>query len=80
LHTGRTHQIRTHFKAINYPVVQDSLYASKNLLEQENQAGFKRLALHAKEIEIKLPSEKIINIKAPYPKDFDKAVKEMMKK
>jgi 23S rRNA pseudouridine1911/1915/1917 synthase len=78
--TGRTHQIRTHFKAINYPIVQDKLYASHNLLQQENQAGFKRLALHAKEIEIKLPSEKIVNIKAPYPRDFEKAMKEIMKK
>ena len=25
--TGRTHQIRVHFKAINYPVVSDKLYA-----------------------------------------------------
>jgi len=77
--TGRTHQIRTHFKAINYPIVQDYLYATRNLLEQDNQAGFKRLALHAKELEIRLPSEKIINITAPYPKDFDKAVKEIYK-
>lgn len=77
--TGRTHQIRTHFKAINYPVVQDHLYATKNLLEQENQAGFKRLALHAKEIEIKVSPEKIINVKAPYSRDFEKAVKEIIK-
>jgi 23S rRNA pseudouridine1911/1915/1917 synthase len=73
--TGRTHQIRVHFKAINYPVVQDKLYATENFLKQKNQAGFKRLALHAKELEIKLPSEKILNIQAPYPKDFDLAVK-----
>ena len=78
--TGRTHQIRTHFKAINYPVVQDHLYASHNLLEQENQAGFKRLALHAKEIEIKVNPEKMINVKAPYPRDFKKSVAMIMEK
>ena len=27
--TGRTHQIRVHFKAINHPIVSDSLYAPK---------------------------------------------------
>jgi len=78
--TGRTHQIRVHFKAIDHPVVQDILYATPGLLEQNNQAGMKRLALHAKELEIKLPSEKIISVQAPYPKDFAKAVKEMMAK
>lgn len=78
--TGRTHQIRVHFKAVNYPVVQDKLYATENLLGQKNQAGFKRLALHAKELEIKLPSEKIINITAPYPKDFGLAVEKFTKK
>lgn len=78
--TGRTHQIRVHFKAINYPVVQDILYATPNLLERESQASFKRLALHAKEIEIKLPSEKVIHVSAPYPKDFQKAAKYFMEK
>jgi 23S rRNA pseudouridine1911/1915/1917 synthase len=78
--TGRTHQIRVHFKALNYPVVKDTLYATPNLLERESQADFKRLALHAKELEIKLPSEKIINISAPYPKDFQKAAKYFIEK
>jgi 23S rRNA pseudouridine1911/1915/1917 synthase len=78
--TGRTHQIRVHFKALNYPVVQDLLYATPNLLERESQAGFKRLALHAKELEIKLPSEKVIHVSAPYPKDFQKAIKHFSEK
>jgi 23S rRNA pseudouridine1911/1915/1917 synthase len=28
LHTGRTHQIRVHFSALNYPVVGDTLYGA----------------------------------------------------
>jgi len=72
--TGRTHQIRVHFKAINYPIVHDDLYATKFFLEQENQLGFKRMALHARELEIEIPSGKTIKVVAPYPEDFEKVV------
>jgi 23S rRNA pseudouridine1911/1915/1917 synthase len=72
--TGRTHQIRVHFKAINYPIVHDDLYATKFFLEQDNQLGFKRMALHARELEIEVPSGKTIKVVAPYPEDFEKAV------
>lgn len=77
--TGRTHQIRVHFSAINHPVVQDELYAAKFYLEKENQLGFKRTALHARQLEIMLPSLKLLKITAPYPKDFEEALKEIQK-
>ena len=41
--TGRTHQIRVHFKAIYHPVVCDGLYAP----DSPCLLGFTRLALHA---------------------------------
>jgi len=78
--TGRTHQIRVHFTAINHPVVHDDLYASRFFLEQRNWLGFKRLALHAHELEITLPSGKLLSVIAPYPKDFEEAVKKIQKK
>jgi 23S rRNA pseudouridine1911/1915/1917 synthase len=71
--TGRTHQIRVHFKAINHPVVCDNLYAPK----QKAILGFERTALHAYAIEFKKldgTSEKVI---APHPKDFENAIKEL---
>lgn len=73
--TGRTHQIRVHFKAINYPVVADSLYAPghKPIL------GFKRLALHAYKAGFHTLEGKWIEVVAPLPEDFKKA-KEMLKK
>jgi 23S rRNA pseudouridine1911/1915/1917 synthase len=77
LKTGRTHQIRVHFSAINHPLVLDKLYATEFFLKQRQQLGFKRTALHAREIEIHLPSGKLLNIKAPYPKDFIQAFKSM---
>ena len=79
--TGRTHQIRVHFKAINHPVVGDSLYA-----ENHPQAlGFTRLALHSRKIKLILPSHAVIDdngnvtgkateFEAPLPKDFEAVV------
>ncbi|MFA6340852.1 MAG: RluA family pseudouridine synthase [Candidatus Paceibacterota bacterium] len=77
--TGRTHQIRVHFKAIDHPIVHDNLYASSFYLKKRNWLGFKRLALHAKELEIMLPSGRLLNIIAPYPEDFENAMKKMSK-
>lgn len=71
--TGRTHQIRVHFEAIGHPVIADSLYApSKRAL-----LGFKRLALHAREIQFHDFSGEKISVVAPYPKDFESAVKKV---
>ncbi len=68
--TGRTHQIRVHFKAINHPLVADSLYAPGH----QALLGFKRLALHALKIEFKDLKGKVISVEAPYPDDFKKAM------
>ena len=71
--TGRTHQIRVHFKAVNHPIVSDSLYAPK----KEKGLEFERLALHAYSIEFNSVDGKRIKVVAPYPEDFEKAVKIM---
>ncbi len=68
--TGRTHQIRVHFKAINYPVVCDKLYSPK----RECGLGFERLALHAYSIEFSLMNGEKIKLKAELPEDFKKAL------
>ncbi len=71
--TGRTHQIRVHFTALQRPVVADSLYAST----KASMLGFNRLALHAREIEFKDTKGEIHNIKAEFPEDFQNALKEI---
>lgn len=68
--TGRTHQIRVHFKAINHPVVCDKIYASK----KPCLLGFQRLALHAFQIRFQLPNAKTIEMEAPLPEDFVNAL------
>ncbi len=77
--TGRTHQIRVHMNAINHPLVQDKLYATDFYLDKKQQMGFKRTALHARELEIMLPSKKLLKVVAPYPEDFEEAIKKIGK-
>lgn len=71
--TGRTHQIRVHFKAINHPVVCDNLYAPK----REPALGFGRLALHARSLEFTDVDGRRIRVEAPFPEDFIKALSVM---
>ncbi len=69
--TGRTHQIRVHFKAINFPIICDPLYAPK----RDGILGFKRLALHSRSIAFTGIKGKKIIVEAPLPEDFKKALK-----
>jgi 23S rRNA pseudouridine1911/1915/1917 synthase len=68
--TGRTHQIRVHFKAINYPLVGDPLYAPTN----ENKLGFERTALHSYKVVFSGLDGETHTVLAPYPEDFSSAV------
>lgn len=68
--TGRTHQIRVHLKAVHHPVVCDTLYAPK----QPCALGFGRLALHARELAVPLPSGQLKRIEAALPPDFEAAL------
>ncbi len=68
--TGRTHQIRVHFRALQKPVIGDPLYAEG----REKLLGFTRLALHARSITFKNTEDKEIVVTAPYPEDFRKAM------
>ncbi len=69
-HTGRTHQIRVHLKAINHPVVCDALYAPNH----QPLLGFDRLALHARSIRFTDAAGQEIAAQAPYPADFQAAI------
>lgn len=69
--SGRTHQIRVHLKAINHPVVCDSLYAPK----RDCLLGFSRLALHARSIEWADMKGGNNRVESPFPADFREALK-----
>lgn len=64
--TGRTHQIRVHLKAIHHPIICDPLYAPNHA----PALGVSRLALHAYQIDLPLPSGKRVEITAPIPPDL----------
>lgn len=70
--TGRTHQIRVHFKAINHSLVGDSLYG-----RPQNDLGFKRTALHSYKTFFKDLNGQNHSVEAPYPEDFLGAIKKI---
>lgn len=53
LHTGRTHQIRVHFLAINHPLVGDQLY-KKIRMKNIRPIALNRIFLHAHKLRFKL--------------------------
>lgn len=61
--TGRTHQLRVHLAKIGTPIIGDPLYG---LGKHGN-----RLYLHAKSLEITLPSGDRKTFPAPLPKEFE---------
>jgi len=72
IETGRTHQIRVHAAHLGHPVAGDEKYgdreANKRLAEQ---AGLRRLFLHAASIEFALEGgAKPYLINAPLPEDL----------
>jgi 23S rRNA pseudouridine1911/1915/1917 synthase len=68
--TGRTHQIRTHFKAIRHPLLADPLYGAVRKIEG---AAFDapRTMLHAREISFKTNTGGETRVIAPLPADFE---------
>jgi len=65
--TGRTNQIRIHFKQIGHPIVGESRYAFR----KDFALRSKRLCLHAKELEFAHPcTGKVINLIADLPQEL----------
>jgi 23S rRNA pseudouridine1911/1915/1917 synthase len=68
--TGRTHQLRVHMKYLQRPIVSDTLYAPT----LPDALGFDRVALHAHSISFVTPGGEKLQLTAPYPVDFERAV------
>ena len=75
--TGRTHQIRVHFKAIGHPIVCDSLYGGKRMT---CPFGLARHFLHANFLEFVSPSGARLKLEADLPEDLAEVLEGLRKK
>lgn len=71
IHTGRTHQIRAHMKAIDHPIVGDKLYANAKM-RNIRPIPMDRLFLHAHTLRLVLPSGQEKSFTAPLPEELTK--------
>ncbi len=79
--TGRTHQIRVHFAVSGHPVLGDKTYGRKTAINfGQKNIKFNRQMLHACSLKFKHPvTGKAVELKAPLPKDMEKAIEELNK-
>ncbi|MEO6875115.1 MAG: RluA family pseudouridine synthase [Opitutaceae bacterium] len=78
IHTGRTHQIRVHMKALGHIVLGDEVYGWKpdSRLKQQPE----RVMLHAEHLIFTHPiNGKTIELRAPLPKDMATMVAQVRK-
>jgi len=74
LYTGRTHQIRVHFRHIGFPLAGDALYGTKATAQLANNTGVRpeRQMLHAQSLAFSHPrSDERLTFEAAWPNDFD---------
>jgi len=68
--TGRTHQIRVHFKYLGYPLVGDYLYGGR-IQSRDDRTWAPRVMLHAWKIEFRHPTTSTpLAFEAPIPDDM----------
>lgn len=91
--SGRTHQIRVHFKAMGHPLAVDELYGSAEGIKLSTlKKGYKikpghaekpliaRLTLHAKSLRFyHYRLQETVTPDAPLPKDFNGTLKQLRK-
>lgn len=73
LHTGRTHQIRVHFKFLGYPLLGDSVYGHRQNQRLAESSHFEahRQMLHAFRLGFRHPrTGRPVEFEAPLPEDF----------
>ena len=78
IHTGRTHQIRVHMKALGHIVMGDAVYGWKPDARLKHQP--ERVMLHAEHLVVKHPiTKKLLDLRAPLPADFVEQITQLKK-
>lgn len=91
--TGRTHQIRVHFKVLGYPLAVDPVYGGQSALylsafrrgyrpspRRPEKPLLDRLSLHASAIEVRHPvTGEAVRFEAPLPQDFRITMRQLRK-
>jgi 23S rRNA pseudouridine1911/1915/1917 synthase len=72
--TGRTHQLRVHFKHIGHPIVGDQLYG------HEPNLGLKRQFLHATRLEFTAPGGDLLKLESPLPLELQQVLEQLRKR
>ncbi len=75
--TGRTHQIRSHFKALGHPIVCDQLYGTARSVGKECPFGLKRQFLHALSLEFTHPNGSRLKLEADLPEDLERVLRDL---
>ena len=74
--TGRTHQIRVHAAWMGYPIVADDRYGIENVNKELKKKGYKRLFLHAKQLQFNHPvTNELMSFKAPLSQTLENLLK-----
>lgn len=69
--TGRTHQIRVHAAWLGHPIVGDTRYGDDTANKAFKQRGYKRLFLHAEQLQFAHPvNGQALHFTAPLPDDL----------
>lgn len=88
--SGRRHQIRVHLKSSKHPIIADTMYEGELMYLSQLKKNYKpgqreerpiisRMALHAVSVSFKTLDGEIVQIEAPYPKDYEILLKQLTK-
>ncbi len=78
IHTGRTHQIRVHLKALGHVIMGDVIYGWKP--DPRLKAVPERVMLHAEHLIVTHPvTGRKLELRAPLPADFTSQLKQLRK-
>ena len=77
IHTGRTHQIRVHMKAISHPVIGDSVYTTRDAKRVRLPFALHRVFLHAAKLSFDDPTT---NERKTFTSRLPKTLQEFLRK